>query len=235
MARDLVSLVTTALQRCGQQQDNTGLYDQIIAEVPNVQVSLEDVADPPRPWFLKTLALADDTLIGTAGTNYLTLPAGFLAEVDDASLFVLSTDPSTGAVTKTEVEKLPYDVIQERRAILGPDDESSVTTTGVPTAYCLDKTQLLFDITLTDDTQFEWSFYSRDAELSITNKTNMWTSYGYNYLLAKTCELIAWAYLQDDNMTKRHKLWADREFALFRGANVERDLAGTDLHMGENK
>lgn len=208
---DRTAAVTRIKRGLGFRSD---LDDTIVDALKEAQRLLE--RGRTLPYFLMQ---EDQSLSVTSGSAEISLPTGFLKEVDDQGPHYINTDDKI-----VFTEKLDFDV--------GTLRFQSVDA-GAPLAYALRKSTLVFWPSRDTAYTLTWSYYKSATALT-TDVENEWLeeSRGCPEALIGRAGMILAEDLENATAyTKFSKMYAEAWQGLL-GATVERQLANKPLHMG---
>lgn len=190
----------------------TTLASSIVTYMQLAQTTLEK--SPTKPWFLES---APTPLVSVAETELITLPTGFICEMEDQDLLFTDEDYIDEALIKEDYNKL-------KRYYKGSEP-------GVPEYYALLHESIALFPTPDIVYNFSWRFYKADTALT-TNVENNWLKEVPLLLLGSTGIMIAGGPIRDKVAMDIFNGWINTSLAVVAKHNAERAVAGQLLQIG---
>lgn len=170
MTRDEV--VKLLAWRLGNRKD---IGERIISEMRFVQSQVLE-QNPWLPWFLEK-DWEGATL--TAGATAISLPADYLAEIEDEPLRLIASD---GAVIEL-VKELPSDLAK------------TVSSGGGLSAYSVTPSQILFNTSADIPYALQWRYMGKAEDFAAADTETPWLAYASDLVMAALGEIIAGQHL----------------------------------------
>lgn len=188
---------------------------EIITQLQFEQTQLE--AGPTKPWFLVS---AETSMVTVAGDQKVSIPSGFLQEVEQAVVKYVPDD-STGPADEVDLTKDDFD--ENRKNFKDTDS-------GKPKAFSLMGLYFwIFPVPAAVYT-LKTIFYSQDTVLS-SNVENGWLKYVPKLLMGKAGFGIA-EDLRDSHAMDKFSKWIAEGTTLLYSQNEAREHANRTYQMG---
>lgn len=185
---------------------------EIVTQMRFAQTTLEKAQT--KPWFLKSAITPLDTVASTAT---ITLPTGFICEIEDQELYYTDADGELQFVYKDD-----FNLLQRNFRYTEP---------GRPQAYALLNEDIYLFPTPDDIYNLSWRFYQADTVLD-TNVENKWLREVPLLLCGTAGQLIAGGPLRDKGGKDIFSEWIALGLTIVKNHDSQREVAGRVMQMG---
>lgn len=211
MTRDeVIQLVTF---RLGNRSD---MAARAVLEMPLIQTQLLE-GNSWLPWFLEVDTAAPNSLATTAQTRFVTLPADFLAEMEEGHLWI------TVNGVRSRLVKQDFDTALARYPEIG-----------TPVVYSLGATKIdLFPLPA-DVYDLDFKYYGRATNMAAANVQTLWLEHASDLVIALLGETLAGKHIRNDQLAASFKTDATEAWNRLYAKHTARSEVNMSRSMGGN-